>query len=126
MSGTLWDAAHPYYCNEGNFYSNDCFETYESWEEFFDAEGNMDPDLNLVFRWDWIKPDPNDYTYDDEDSMPDHDTLKVFFVSQRKAILRSVDVHVAESDEPAVRAWLTERAKTITAIWCPILVGDPS
>jgi hypothetical protein len=39
---------------------------------------------------------------------------------QCKTILRSTTC-VGGDDEPAVRAWLTERAKTIQAIWAPIL-----
>jgi hypothetical protein len=39
-------------------------------------------------------------------------------------------VAVTDEDEPAVRAWLAERAKTIAAIWEPLSLatngGDPS
>jgi hypothetical protein len=45
----------------------------------------------------------------------------VFWVLQHKAILRSTECTVIEADEPAVRAWLTERAATIRAVWEPLL-----
>ena len=44
----------------------------------------------------------------------------MYWVLQRKAILRSTVCVVTEADEPAVRAWLAERARTIAAIWEPI------
>ncbi|MDT0306155.1 hypothetical protein RM780_04155 [Streptomyces sp. DSM 44917] len=118
-SGTprLWETDHPYYCTEGNYYARpvDGLHTlYDSWAAFHAEWGDLDPDLNLVFRWDWHRPDP------DGDEVPP-DTLKVFWVLQRKAILRSTECVVTEADEPAVRAWLAERARTVRAIWEPLL-----
>lgn len=50
----LWEVDHAYYCNEGNFYSNDTVAAFASWPEFVEAgETESDPDLNLLFRWDW-------------------------------------------------------------------------
>lgn len=117
----LWEAAHPYYAMTGNYYrgGNECHTEYESWAEFFEAEGDSDPDLNLVYRWDWSVPDPDDYA--DGELMPPEE-FSVFWVGQRKALLRSTSFPVAREDEPAVRAWLTDRAKTMAAIWAPILV----
>ena len=37
---------------------------------------------------------------------------------------KSVSVDVTADDEPAVRAWLTNRAKTITQIWEPLISSD--
>ena len=106
----LWEMDHPYYC-EGSDYA------YESWADFYDNCGNTDPDMNLVFRWDWIVPDPSDHEADEE--VP-AEVLRVFWVLQRKAILRSTECVVTREDEPAVRAWLEQRAETIRAIWEPI------
>ena len=52
----LWDFDHPYYCSESNYYSNEPGQTWESWVDFVN-EGmyDSDPDLNLLFRWDWIR-----------------------------------------------------------------------
>jgi hypothetical protein len=118
----LWEIHHPYYCNEGNYYASgssiyDVHSEYDSWHDFIADWGDTDPDLNLVFRWDWNRADPDDY--DDGEELPP-DRLLVFWVLQRKAILRSTECIVTEADEPAVREWLAERAKTIAAIWEPI------
>lgn len=115
----LWEANHPYYCQEGNYYSNECHFQYDSWDEFFGELGNSDPDYNLVFRWDWEKPNPDDFS--EEEIVPEYDTLKIFIVGQRKARLTSAEVKVTEADENSVRLWLGERSKTLTAIWEPIL-----
>lgn len=119
----LWEAPHPYYASEGNYYvggyDNECHLTFDSWATFKeDGSFDADRDMNLVYRWDWDKPDPDDYPADAD--MPDHDTLKLFFVGQRKAIHRSEFIDVTEADEAEVRDWLTECAKTITAIWAPL------
>jgi hypothetical protein len=122
MSRHLWEIDHPYYCSEGNYYVgglnwHDVHTSYGSWADFHEQWGDADPDMNLVFRWDWNRPDPSDY---EGDEVPP-DTLQVFWVLQRKAILRSTECVVTEADEPAVLAWLAERAKAIRAIWAPLL-----
>ena len=121
----LWEIDHPYYCTEGNYYARPdqgLHTRYDSWAEFIADWGNTDPDMNLVFRWDWNRSDPQDYEpYGEE--VP-ADTLQVFWVLQRKAILRSTECIVTEADEPAVRAWLADRAKTVAAIWEPIALAE--
>lgn len=116
----LWEIDHPYYCNEGNYFSNDCHTVYDSWADFFDCEGDADPDYNLVYRWDWKRPD-----IDDGDDPNTPQRLFVFWMGQRKALARSTECQVAPDDEPAVRAWLEERAKTLIAIWAPISLAPP-
>lgn len=120
----LWEIDHPYYCNEGNYYASPLeglHSIYDSWGDFIADWGATDPDMNLVFRWDWKRANPDDYEPDDDGviRVPE-DKLLVFWVLQRKAILRSTECAVTGADEPAVLAWLAERAKTVTAIWEPI------
>lgn len=122
----LWEIEHPYYCSEGNYFVpgfrwHEVHNSYDSWADFHAEWGDSDEDMNLVFRWDWTRPDPDDYGEGEE--LPP-ETLNVYWVLQRKAILRSTECVVTEADEPAVRAWLAERAKTIAAIWEPIDVAD--
>jgi hypothetical protein len=114
----LWEIDHPYYCAEGNYYKNGMHDVYDSWASFYEDWGDNDPDLNLVFRWDWkthripgapLVPGVDGY-----------DRLLVFWVLQRKALLRSTECVVTDADEPAVLAWLQDRARTITAIWQPV------
>lgn len=122
----LWEIDHPYYCTEGNYYKNGNHLTYDSWADFIAEWGSLDPDLNLVFRWDWKRADPDDYEPDDDITRVPEDRLLVFWVLQRKAILRSTECTVTEADEPAVREWLTKRARTVAAIWEPIIPALPS
>lgn len=122
---SLWEAAHPYYCKEGNFYArgDEVHGEYDSWQDFHDDWGDADPDMNLVFRWDWKKTDPDDL---DDDEEPGPDRLQVFWVLQRKAILRSTTCIVTAEDEPAVRKWLEVRATAIAAIWSPLELASRS
>jgi hypothetical protein len=118
----LWEPEHPYYCNEGCYYATGHHHVYPTWAAFV-ADGDLlydgDHDLNLLFRWDWMRPDPNDYVEGEE--MRRDDSLQLFYVIQRKAFTLSVEIGVVTAvDEPAVRAWLTERAKTVTALWAPL------
>lgn len=121
---------HPYYCAEGNYYKNGQHLAYASWTEFYEEWGHLDDDLNAVFRWDWKKPDPDDYCPADCDGHDDGDcdempepALHVYWVLQRKAILRSTECPVTEADEPAIREWLTRKARYVAAIWEPLLDG---
>lgn len=118
----LWEVDHPYYAKTGNFYvapadqhRQGIHRDYDSWQEFYEARGGSDPDCALVYRWDW---QPG------EDGGPD--TLNVFWIIQANAICQSSTVTVTRDDEPAVRAWLAGRARTIAAIWAPIPVASPS
>lgn len=128
----LWEFDHPYYANKGNFRANsrlhpEVHQEHESWAEFAvskpwdDDSGtyfNSDPDYNLLYRWDWDVPDPADYEGEEAPGQ----TLKLYFVLQRKADLRSTFINnVTAEDEPAIRAWLTERSTTVRAIWAPII-----
>lgn len=108
---------HPYYCTEGNYFSNDCHTEYDSWADFAGEEGDSDLDMNLVYRWDWRLPDPED----GEDALPER--LLLFYMGQRKALARTVEVAVTADDEPAVRAWLTTRAEHLRSLWAPLLDG---
>ncbi|MBG0738906.1 hypothetical protein IV500_05650 [Paeniglutamicibacter antarcticus] len=47
--------------------------------------------------------------------------LDLFFMMQGKPYNQSVRVTVTPADEPAIREWLAERAKTMRAMWEPFL-----
>ncbi len=119
----LWEIDHPYYCTEGNYFVGglrrpEVHTEYDSWAEFHEEWGGNDPDMNLVFRWDWQRDNGEDLL---EGETAGPDKLLVFWVLQRKAILRSTACVVTEADEPAVRAWLADRATTIRAVWEPLI-----
>ena len=73
-----------------------------------------DPDLdyNLVYRWDWRLPDA-----DDEEPC---EVLKIYFMGQRKALCRSVEVAVTKADEESVRAYLLPRWEKLRELWAPL------
>jgi len=109
----LWEAEHPYYAQRGNYFNNNCHQNFESWADFIAAEGDSDPDMNLIYRWDWIPAKPSDGCDDDE--------LSIFIVGQRKAIHRSCTISpISRDDEPAVRAWLQPRLELLMKIWLPV------
>lgn len=110
----LWEPEHPYYCNEGNYYTaQDVGETYDSWESFLEGFGDSDLDLNLVFRWDWKRADPEEER--------EHDTLLVFNMQQRKGKFCYAEVsNIREEDEPSVRLWLQARLDHLLRLWAPL------
>lgn len=118
MSARLWEVDHPYYATQGNYFSNGYHADYGSWADFIEDQGDLDLDMNLVYRWDWQVPNPDDYEADEE--LPP-ETLDLFYVGQRKAIHRSVSVEVRREDEPAIREWLTVRAEHMRRVWEPLL-----
>lgn len=123
----LWEHDHPYYCAESNYYSNETYLQYGSWEEFVEAEGNADFDWNLVFRWDWrcdwsTEDAASRRAYADRFGDRDHAfILQIFWMGQRKGLYRSSGVSVCKADEPAVREWLTARAEHMRLVWAPLL-----
>lgn len=110
----LWGTDHPYYAAEGNHYKNGLHNLFDSWADFTETTFyDGDRDLNLLYRWDWRKPGHHDWD--------GTETLLLFFILQRKAIACSAELPVSDADEPAVRAWLTECANTLRAVWEPLL-----
>lgn len=120
----LWEANHPYYCHDGNYRvapaDGGNIVRFDSWADFFAKNGDSDPDQNLVFRWDWTKPDPDDYVGGEDGDFYPGETLDLYVMQQRHGDfwVWSIDVH--PEDEPEIRAWLTGRARTLAAIWAPI------
>jgi hypothetical protein len=114
----LWQPDHPYYCAAGNFYKVGCHNLADSWREFYDKVKSWDADMNLLFRWDWHEPGFGEWEGAAQ--------LDTFWVGQRKAAMWSYTCPVTQADEPGVRAWLEERAKTIIALWAPISLAPPA
>lgn len=48
----LWETDHPYYMNEGCYFSNECHHEYECWSDFTDDWGDANMDYNWIIRWD--------------------------------------------------------------------------
>jgi len=110
----LWEIDHPYYCNEGNYFSNDCVNEFDSWRDYISCRGDEDTEYNLIFRWDWVAPDEPSQDIYYRDGL-----LKLFYMGQRKGIFSVVIISVCEADEPIVREFLLKRFESIKAIWEP-------
>ncbi|MEU8310332.1 hypothetical protein AB0C84_42860 [Actinomadura sp. NPDC048955] len=112
----LWEHDHPHHASPiaARFsypeYTN--YVDHDSWADFIVAWGNRGPDRNLVFRWDWNR--------DLDDDGPRNE-LNLFMVRQCRGDYWSHTITVTDTDEAAIREWLTDRARAISALWEPIL-----
>ena len=119
---TLSETKHPYYSSETPYFNREREypQRFNSWQSFRESGWHdSDEDMNYLVRWDWLSPDPDDYEGTGE-PVPDHDTLWLFFVLQRKGLYAPLAVAVRKEDEPEVRAWLKTRWRTVQANWTPI------
>jgi hypothetical protein len=124
MMAHLWEIDHPYYCNEGNYFARSAdqpHEEYESWADFFEAEGDSDFDMNLLFRWDWRKADPEEKNWGNPT-----DVLMLYWIGQRKGLYRWTTVRITDADEPAAKAWLAERWAYLKVLWEGIADSAPA
>jgi hypothetical protein len=109
----LWEIDHPYYCNEGNYFARKSVESrFDTWSGLLECEGNTDFDMNLVFRWDWRKADPDDEHWGNKT-----DVLMIFWMGQRKGLYRYSTITVTDADEPSVREWLAKRWQHLRLLW---------
>lgn len=119
----LWEVKHRYYCNEGNYFSNDCHFKYESWADFLDEMGDADMDYNMVYRWDWSETDhETDESNFNGDVYYRNGELLLFYMGQRKAKAISCEIKVCRADEQAVIDFLKPRWEYMHAMWAPIAV----
>jgi hypothetical protein len=103
---------HDYYCNMGNYYSNDPGETFKTWEDFYNEFHDADIDMNLIFRFDIS-------LIDDEDIELGYE-MKVFMMHQRKGIFAPHHIEkVDEKDVESILSLLSEHFKKIQNIWSP-------
>ena len=117
----LWEARHPYYCNEGNYYAREsCEAYYKTWASFVESEGDDDMDLNLVFRFDWDENDGEGDPTFNGDVYYRNGKLKLFYMGQRKGLYRWAIVEVCRADEPAVIEFLRPRWEHMQTLWAPL------
>jgi hypothetical protein len=117
----LWEASHPYYCQDGNYCMNGAHHEYKSWAEFIDDNGDADPDYNLVYRFDWLEGEDAGAMSFNGDVNYRNGVLKVYWMGQRKACARSSAVEVCRADEPAVIEFLRPRLNHLLKLWTPLL-----
>lgn len=119
----LWEARHPYRCEEGCYYSrhDQSHTDHDSWQEFVEEMGDIDFDYNLLFRWDWYIANDDDDHCQPSDNKDDRDgELHLRFMLQRKASPWSCTIKVCQNDEPAVREFLQQAFNHLLALWVPV------
>lgn len=132
----LWEIKHDYYCNEVNYYSNECTIYFETWDCFLSEFGDADQSMNMIFRWDWEECSLEDYEEEEEvvssygrekfsepyDGNDDYRNglLHLCYMMQRKGIYTSIYVKVSRNDEPKVRKFLEQHWNYLKEIWEPI------
>ena len=136
MTERLWEVNHPYYCSASNYYvggvpkphvfpggliprDEDDFVPWDhvkfaSWADF--GWKDCDEDYNLLFRWDWEVPDPDDY--EDGDELP-RERLVLFWMLQRKGRFMITSFPVDRDEEPEIREWLRARFEHLLKLWEP-------
>lgn len=116
----LWEADHPYYCSESNYYSNEPHQSYATWANFLAGFKDSDTDLNLVFRFDWREGEDWGASNFNGDPYYRNGTLQIFFVFQRKGIFACHEISVCRADEPSVVEFLTSRWAHMQKLWEPL------
>jgi len=109
---------HAYYCNVGNFYSNECVYPHETFKDFLDEMGDADLDYNLLFRFDIKEHDKDDY---EEGEAPDGFYGEFFIMQQRKGRFVVCKVKtITEDDVQLILAYLEPRYEYLKALWEPL------
>lgn len=115
----LWEVHHAYYCNNGNYFNNDCGHEYKSWHEFLDEMGDADMNYNLLFRWDWEEGEDHGLAEYNGDDNYRHAKFNLYFMGQRKGLFTYSIVDVCRADEPAILEYLAPRWRYINSLWEP-------
>lgn len=112
----LWEIEHPYYCNEGNWCTNEAHDHHKSWADFETEYSDADFDMNLVFRFDWREGEWGGSAFNG-DANYRNGYLQIFWMGQRKGLYRYSTVEVCRADEPAVIAFLKPRWEHMVKLW---------
>lgn len=117
----MWEVKHPHYCNDANYYSNECLFEYKSWSEFLSEMGYADLDCNLFFRWDWREEDmeTGECTFNG-DNYYRNGMLKLYIMQQSKGRFMIAHVAVCRTDEYAVKQYLMPRLEYLKSLWEPL------
>lgn len=124
MTKHLWEVEHPYYCEEGQYFSTQesrqTIWQFRSMAEFLAEMGEADKDYNYLFRWDWIEEnDDGEPTYNGDNNYR-NGKLKLFYMHQRKGYHSCSIVEVCRADEPAVLTFLRGHWEHMQTMWAPI------
>ena len=101
---------HPYYCSEGNYYSNEARSRYDTFTDFYQEMGDSDVDMNLVFRWDIHKEDEKELY-----------SAEIFIMHQRKGRFWPIKIDlITEEDVPKFIEYITKHWNLLKKLWKPI------
>ncbi|AFC22722.1 hypothetical protein VchM-138_0043 [Vibrio phage vB_VchM-138] len=102
---------HPYYCSTINYYNNDSNLVFNTMTEFLDEFENMDPDLNLMFRWD-VKRDEDE---------GDGYYAECFIMLQRKGIFPPCSIKsFKESEVERFVEYARMHRNVLNKMWQPL------
>lgn len=122
----LWEADHPYYCNEGNYFKNDCGDEFKTWALFYEAYHDADFDMNLVFRFDWREGEDWNAGKFTGDVNYRNGRLLIFWMGQRKGLYRWSEISICRADESAVIEFLKPRYDHLRKLWEPFDEPTPA
>jgi len=101
---------HPYYANMGNYYSNDPYTEYDSWNDFAYYFMEADIDYNLCYRWDVKKHEESGEGY----------YMEVALILQRKGIYMPKLIRsVTDNDVPGIIKYLKKHHAQMKELWLP-------
>ena len=98
------DVEHPYYMVCGIYHEN-----FESFDKFLSDSGDLDDDLNLIFRWDLEYH--NKHRAEGE--------LNLYYIAQRIGNTRCCHVKINRNDENRIREFLESKWEKIKEMWEP-------
>lgn len=90
---------HSYYCNDGNYYSNEAYGEFNTWQDFreawFHTSEGIDHDYNHCFRFD-IKPL---YDHENDIDFEDRFSLSLYMMLQRKGAFIPVEIKEIKKED---------------------------
>ena len=112
----LKNAHHSYYCNEDNYYSNDCNFKFETFTDFMEEAGDCDADYNLLFRW-----DVKNKTDEEGEEIKDEYCLYLFWIQQRKGrfVINEV-LNFTQQDVESFIKFVEPRFEHLKSLWEPL------
>lgn len=101
---------HSYYCSNTNYYSLKVTYHFPTWDDFVVEMGDLDKDLNLLFRFDIKENEETNKYY-----------AELFYMQQRKGkfVICIVD-EVKDKDADSIKKYLKEYWDYIKELWSPI------
>lgn len=109
---------HSYYCNDSNYFNNESFCIYDTWDDFkegwFFGKDEIDHDYNHCFRFDIN----NLYDPDTDEELEGKFSLHLYMMLQRKGWFKPVMIReIRKSDMEEVEKYLKGCWDYLQAQW---------